>query len=203
MFHYISGTVAAMDHNLAVIDANGVGYALNTTSTSQVDLKVGESGKLFTYNVIREDCFDLYGFSTLGEKRCFELLISVSGVGPKAALAILSSTTPEGLAMSILAEDEKTIMVAQGVGKKIAQRVILELKDKMGKNAPAFSGGGVKLPAGAVPGGSNRVMDATAALAVLGYSQGEISLALRDIDIEAHEVEQIIKLALKNMGPII
>jgi len=202
MFHYISGTVAAMDHNLAVIDANGVGYALNTTSTSQADLKVGESGKLYTYNVIREDCFDLYGFSTLGEKRCFELLISVSGVGPKAALAILSSSTPEGLAMSILAEDEKTIMVAQGVGKKIAQRVILELKDKMGKNAPAFAGGGVKLPAGAVPGGSNRVMDATAALAVLGYSQGEIALALRDIDIEAHQVEQIIKLALKNMGPI-
>ncbi|MCL2827611.1 MAG: Holliday junction branch migration protein RuvA [Oscillospiraceae bacterium] len=200
MFHYISGTVAAMDHNLAVIDANGVGYALSTTSTSQADLKVGEPGKLYTYNVIREDCFDLYGFSTLVEKRCFEQLISVSGVGPKAALAILSSTTPEGLAMSILAEDEKTIMVAQGVGKKIAQRVILELKDKMGKNAPAFVGGGVKLPAGAVPGGTNRVMDATAALAVLGYSQGEIALALRDIDVEGHQVEQIIKLALKKMG---
>jgi len=102
MFYYISGTVAALEAGLAVIDAGGVGYALHTTTTSQADLKIGEAGKLYTYNVIREDCFDLYGFATLGEKRCFELLIGVSGVGPKAALSILSSTTPEGLAMSRL-----------------------------------------------------------------------------------------------------
>jgi len=199
MFHYISGTVAALEANLAVIDAGGVGYALHTTRTSQADLKVGEAGKLFTYNVIREDCFDLFGFSTLGEKRCFELLLSVSGVGPKAALAILSATTPEGLAMSILTEDEKTLTMAPGIGKKIAQRVILELKDKMGKNAPVLSGG-AKLPVSAKAAGSDRLGDAVAALTVLGYTQGEISLALREIDVESHPLEQVIRLALKNLA---
>jgi len=199
MFHYISGTIAALDTNLAVIDVGGVGYALYTTSTSQADLNAGEPGKLFTYNVIREDCFDLYGFSTLGEKRCFELLISVSGVGPKAALSILSSTTPEGLAMAILAEDEKTITVAQGVGKKIAQRVILELKDKMGQNAPSIVGG-ARISAAPQTSGGDLLSDTVAALAVLGYSQGEISVALRDVDLEGQPLEQVIRLALKNMA---
>ncbi|MCL2568391.1 MAG: Holliday junction branch migration protein RuvA [Oscillospiraceae bacterium] len=199
MFYYISGKVTAMDANLAVIDANGVGYALHTTSTSQADLKMGESGKLFTYNVIREDCFDLYGFSTLGEKRCFELLLSVSGVGPKAALAILSSTTPEGLAMSILAEDEKALTMAQGIGKKIAQRVILELKDKMGKDAAGLSGG-VRLTKGAKAVGTDITSDAVAALMVLGYSQSEISVALRDIDLASQPLEQVIRLALRQLA---
>jgi len=198
MFHYINGTVTSMDTNLAVLDVGGVGYALHTTSTSQADLAMGEIGKLYVYNVIREDCFDLYGFSTLAEKRCFELLISVSGVGPKAAISILSSTTPEGLAMSILAEDEAALTVAQGIGKKIAQRVILELKDKMAKNAPVFSGGARLAPA-ARPGGTDVVGDAAAALAVLGYSAGEISFALRDIDIAGQTLEEVIRLALKNM----
>ena len=200
MFYYISGTVAGLDTNLAVIDANGVGYAIYTTTTSQADLNMGEVGKLFTYNVVREDCFDLYGFSTLGEKRCFELLISVSGVGPKAALSILSSSTPEGLAMSILAEDDKAIMVAQGIGKKIAQRVILELKDKMAKSAPVFTSGGVKLPAAVPQTGDNLLGDAVAALSVLGYSQGEISLALRDINLESLPLEEVIRQALKTMA---
>ena len=200
MFHYISGTVATLDVNLAVIDVSGLGYAIYTTTTSQADLTVGEMGKLFIYNVIREDCFDLYGFSTLGEKRCFELLISVSGVGPKAALSILSSTTPEGLAMSILAEDDKTIMVAQGIGKKIAQRVILELKDKMGKNVPTLAGA-VRLPSNSPQAtGGDPLGDAVAALTVLGYSQGEISLALREIDLAGQPLEQVIRLALQNMA---
>ena len=198
MFHYISGKVAAMDANLAVIDVGGLGYGIHTTTTSQADLTMGETGKLYIYNLVREDCFDLYGFSTPGEKRCFELLISVSGVGPKAAISILSSTTPEGLAMSILGEDEAALTVAQGIGKKIAQRVILELKDKMAKNAPAFSGG-VRFTPTTRPGGADLVGDAMAALAVLGYSQGEISFALRDIDIEGQPLEQIIRLALKSM----
>jgi len=183
-----------------VIDASGVGYAVYTTTTSQADLTGGETGKLFIYNVIREDCFDLYGFSTLGEKRCFELLISVSGVGPKAALSILSSTTPEGLAMSILAEDDKTIMVAQGIGKKIAQRVILELKDKMGKSAPVFAGAARVPSGGAKAMAGDLLSDAVAALTVLGYSQGEISVALRDVDLEGQPLEQVIRLALKSMA---
>jgi len=200
MFHYISGKVAALDTNLAVIDAGGVGYALYTTSTSQADLTIGESGKLFTYNVIREDCFDLYGFSTLGEKRCFEMLIGVSGVGPKAALSILSSSTPEGLAMSILAEDEKSIMVAQGIGKKIAQRVILELKDKMAKSTPVFDLGGVSMPAMPRTAQTDQGNDAMAALSVLGYSPAEISIALRGIEMDDLTVEEVIRRALKALA---
>jgi len=199
MFYYINGTVAILDANLAVIDVGGVGYAIHTTTTSQADLTVGQLGKLFVYNVIREDCFDLYGFSSAGEKRCFELLISVSGVGPKAALSILSSSTPEGLAMSILAEDDKAIMVAQGIGKKIAQRVILELKDKMGQSAPVFSGS-AKMPVSAQSAGDHLLGDAVAALSVLGYSQGEIAVALRDIDVAALPLQDVIRQALKTMA---
>ena len=202
MFYYISGTVVHMDANLSVIDTGGVGYALATTANSQADLTVGENGKLYTYNVIREDCFDLYGFSTLSEKRTFEMLLSVSGVGPKAALSILSANTPEQLAMAILAEDEKAITVAQGIGKKIAQRVILELKDKIAKDAPLLSSGGgaVRLPANAGEVGINVVSDATAALAVLGYASAEISYALRDVDLENLKLEEIIRQALKNLS---
>ena len=200
MFYYINGKVVLLDANLSVLDANGVGYALYTTSTSQADLTLGETGKLYVYNVIREDCFDLYGFSTMAEKRTFEMLIGVSGVGPKAALSILSASTPAHLAMSILADDEKAIMVAQGVGKKIAQRVILELKDKMSKNAPAFEGAAVRLPNTAQAAGVNIMNDASAALAVLGYSPAEISYALREIDLENTKLEEIIRQALKYLS---
>jgi len=199
MFYYINGKVVTMDGNLAVVDVSGVGYGIHTTSTSQADLTIGELGKLYIYNVIREDCFDLYGFSTLGEKRCFEMLIGVSGVGPKAALSILSSSTPESLAMSILAEDEKTIMVAQGIGKKIAQRVILELKDKMAKSAPAFASGGGAVAVSPQSGSVGLGSEAAAALAVLGYSPAEISYALRNVDVDSLSVEEVIRQALKSM----
>jgi len=200
MFYYINGKVVTMDGNLAVVDVSGVGYGIHTTSTSQADLTIGELGKLYIYNVIREDCFDLYGFSTLGEKRCFEMLIGVSGVGPKAALSILSSSTPESLAMSILAEDEKTIMVAQGIGKKIAQRVILELKDKMAKSAPAFASGGGAVAVSPQSGSVGLGSEAAAALAVLGYSPAEISYALRNVDVDSLSVEEVIRQALKSMA---
>jgi len=200
MFYYINGKVVTMDGNLAVVDVSGVGYGIHTTSTSQADLTIGELGKLYIYNVIREDCFDLYGFSTLGEKRCFEMLIGVSGVGPKAALSILSSSTPESLAMSILAEDEKAIMVAQGIGKKIAQRVILELKDKMAKSAPAFASGGGAVAVSPQSGSVGLGSEAAAALAVLGYSPAEISYALRNVDVDSLSVEEVIRQALKSMA---
>lgn len=198
MYHYISGTVAALDANLAVIDASGVGYALATTTTSQATLAIGKTGKLYVYSVIREDCFDLYGFATLGEKRCFELLLSVSGVGPKAALAILSCNTPADLAMRILTEDETAITAAQGVGKKLAQRVILELRDKMAKSAPELSVGKLS-SAKTAAGAATPATEAVAALAVLGYTQGEITLALRGVNVEGKSTQEVIRLALKNM----
>ena len=133
MFYHLAGTVSDIDINLAVVDCGGVGYAVNTTVNTLSKIKLNEKAKLYISEYIKEDSFELYGFATLSEKRCFDMLLTVSGIGPKAAQAILSAATPEGLAIAIMNGDEKAITVAQGVGKKIAQRVILELKDKVSK----------------------------------------------------------------------
>ena len=198
MFYYINGTVAEIQSMLAVVDCGGVGYALNTTVNTLASLKLGEKAKLYTYLNVREDCFELYGFATQSEKHCFELLIGVSGVGPKAALSILSANTPDALAMAILTENEKALMVAQGIGKKIAQRVILELKDKMSKQAPEYAKG-VPISAGIPQAPSSKAADAAAALAVLGYGGAEISAALKGIDADNLALEDIIKQALRKM----
>ena len=129
MFYYLDGTVAEILPGLAVIDCGGVGYACMTTNNTLSQLKKGEKKKLYTYLNVGESIFDLYGFATQNELNSFKLLLGVSGVGPKAALAILSANTPEGLAMAIVTEDAKSLTAAQGIGKKIAQRIILELKD--------------------------------------------------------------------------
>ena len=146
MFYYLKGTVAHMAPYLAVVDCGGVGYACRTTHNTLARLKVGESAKLYTHLYVREEIFELYGFATEEEKNCFLELIGVSGVGPKAALSILSSTSPEGLAMSIITGDEKALTVAPGIGKKIAQRIILELKDKLAKGQMT-AGGPTAVPA--------------------------------------------------------
>lgn len=199
MFYYLSGTVAHVAPYLAVIDCGGVGYACKTSSHTLSALSVGKAGKLYTYLNVREDAMDLYGFATESERNCFELLIGVSGVGPKAALSILSSNTPEGLAMSVITGDEKALTCAPGIGKKIAQRIILELKDKLAKGqtingaGESYSGTGVTV----IP--ENKTSEASAALAVLGYSNQEIAVALKGIDIESMTLEQVIKQALKKM----
>ena len=199
MYYYLSGTVAHIEPFLAVIDCGGVGYACRTTSFTLSRIKTGEKAKLYTYLSVREDAMDLYGFSSQEERRLFQLLTSVSGVGPKAALAVLSSSTPENLALSNITGDEKALTAAQGVGKKIAQRVILELKDKLAKGQSISAAGeNISGPAVTVIP-QNKLSEASAALAVLGYSQGEINTALKGIDIDAQPLEQIIRLALKNM----
>ena len=196
MYYYLSGTVAHIEPFLAVIDC---GDACRTTSFTLSRIKTGEKAKLYTYLSVREDAMDLYGFSSQEERRLFQLLTSVSGVGPKAALAVLSSSTPENLALSIITGDEKALTAAQGVGKKIAQRVILELKDKLAKGQSISAAGeNISGPAVTVIP-QNKLSEASAALAVLGYSQGEINTALKGIDIDAQPLEQIIRLALKNM----
>lgn len=198
MFYYVSGTVAHVEPYLAVIDCGGVGYACRTTNQTLSRLTVGQKGKLFTHLYVREELFELYGFATEDELNCFRLLIGVSGVGPKAALSILSATTPERLAMSIITGDEKALTVAQGIGKKIAQRIILELKDKLAKGQIAAKGesyGGTSVTV--IP--QNKSSEASAALAVLGYSPAEVAQALKGIDMENLELEQIVKQALKKM----
>ena len=196
MFYYLSGTVAHVEAYLAVIDCGGVGYACRTTAYTLSSLKKGDKGKLFTYLNVREGVMELYGFSTQEELNLFQQLISVSGVGPKAALSILSATTPANLAMSIITGDEKALTCAQGIGKKIAQRVILELKDKLSKGQTASMGGAAEAVT-VIP--ANKLSEASAALAVLGYSQGEINIALKGIDMDNQPLEQIIRQALKKL----
>lgn len=199
MFYYLNGTVAEIAAGLAVIDCGGVGYACATTNYTLSQLKKGERARLYTYLHVREDIFELYGFASQQELNSFKMLIGVSGVGPKAALAILSATTPQNLALSIVTEDEKALTAAQGIGKKIAQRIILELKDKLAKEQSSFTvqGGG----SGTVPKplGGSKSGEAAAALAVLGYGSQEISTALKGIDMDALPLEEIIRQALKKM----
>ena len=199
MFYYLSGTVAHVEPYLAVIDCGGVGYACRTTTYTLSGLKKGDKGKLYNYLNVREDAMELYGFATQEELNLFQQLISVSGVGPKAALSILSASTPANLALSIITGDEKALTCAQGIGKKIAQRVILELKDKLAKGQTVISGGGtVSAGPGLTVIPQNKLSEASAALAVLGYSQSEINIALKDVDME-QSLEQIIRQALKKM----
>ena len=198
MYYHLEGTIAELANGLAVIDCGGVGYELSVSLNTLSQLQVGEHIKLYVAASVKEDAFDLYGFTTKSEKRAFQLLISVSGVGPKAALSILSSSTPETLSMAILAGDEKALTVAPGIGKKIAQRVIYELKDKIAKESGAFvpvSSGNVQTTVQA----TDKLTDASAALSVLGYSAAEISAALHGVDLEPLNTEGIIKAALKNM----
>ena len=199
MFYYVSGPVADIEPGLAVIDCGGVGYACATTNYTLSRLKKGTPAKLYTYLNVREDAMELFGFADQSELRSFKLLISVSGVGPRAALAILSAVTPQQLALAVVAGDEKALTAANGIGKKIAQRVILELKDKLAKGqsfgtaGESYGGSGITV----IP--ENKLSEASAALAVLGYSQGEINLALKGLDLEGLTLEQIIKAALKKM----
>ena len=198
-FHYLSGTIAAIEQNLAVIDCGGVGFECATTAYTISQLKPGQVQKLYTSCNIREDAFEIYGFSTKEEKRCFELLLTVSGVGPKAALNILSATGPSGFQLAVASGDEKALTSAPGIGKKIAQRVILELKDKLAKEQTAaagesYGGSGVTV----IP--ENKASEAAAALAVLGYSRDEINTALRGIDMESQPLEQIIRTALRGLA---
>ena len=199
MFYYLNGFVAETGANLAVIDCGGVGYACATTNYTLAQLKKGEKAKLYTYLHVREEIFEIYGFASQGELNSFKMLIAVSGVGPKAALAILSSTTPDQLALAIVTGDEKALTAAPGIGKKIAQRIILELKDKLAKGqlnsgaGESYGGTGVTV----IP--ENKAGEASAALAVLGYSSSEITVALKGIDVENLKLEEIIKQALKRM----
>ncbi len=196
MFYYLNGTITLLDANLAVVDCGGVGYGCYTTGYTLYQLQVGKQQRLYTYCHIREDAFDIYGFSTKEELNHFNRLIGVSGVGPKAALAILSALTPSQFALAVMTGDEKTLTMAQGVGKKMAQRIILELKDKLSGDLPeAAAASGV--PAAVLSG--SKISEATAALASLGYSQSEIGQALKGVDVEKLSVEDIVRAGLRAM----
>ncbi len=197
MFYHLKGTITDIVPGMAVVECGGVGYGVYTSMYTLSQLRVGTEDKLYISESVREDAFDLYGFKTLSEKNCFDLMISVSGVGPKAAISILSSSTPDGIYMAVMSGNEKALTVAPGIGKKIAQRILLELKDKIGKEAAEISASSdFVIPAN--DGTQSKMADAAAALGVLGYSSSECAAALKGIDMEL-PLEEIIRTALRSM----
>ena len=196
MIYYVSGPVTVLEPGLAVIDCGGVGYGCRITAYTAGQLKLNQNARLYVTESIREDAFDLYGFISKDEQRCYELLTSVNGVGPKAAMAILSSGGPQNFTLAVMTGDEKMLTAAQGVGKKIAQRIILELKDKLGGSSMEldFSTGPASAP---VQTGNNAAL-AHAALQELGYSAAEINAALKGVDPKA-TTEEMVRYALQAM----
>ncbi len=194
MLYYVSGTVTVLEPGLAVVDCGGVGYGCRVTAYTAAQLKLNQPAKLFITESIREDAFDLFGFISREEQKCYELLTTVNGVGPKAAMAILSAG-PQNFTLAVMTGDEKLLTAAQGIGKKIAQRIILELKDKIGGgfDTPDFSGA---VPAAPVQSGNLSL--ATSALQELGYSPAEVAMALKGADPNA-DAQDLIRFALKAM----
>ena len=196
MLYYVTGEVTVLEPGLAVIDCGGVGYGCRITAYTAGQLKMNQKARLYITESIREDAYDLYGFVSREEQHCYELLTSVNGVGPKAAMSVLSSGGPQNFAMAVMTGDEKMLTAAPGIGKKTAQRIILELKDKLGGDTMEldFSTG----PAAAVPQNGGSLSLAQAALQELGYSPAEIGAALKGADPKM-TTEELVRHALRAM----
>ena len=202
MYYHIEGILSYKDANLAVVDCNGVGYKLNISYTTYSRLpETGKQVKLFTHLVVKDDALDLLGFGDLSEKNAFLMLISISGVGVKVATSVLSVLTPERFAFAVASGDYKEISTAHGVSAKTAQKIILELKDKIDKEniASAKSGRTESQYTDSMPAAGNIRGDATVALMALGYARNEANDALKGVDM-TKPLEEIIKLAFKNLA---
>ena len=200
MFYYLYGTLEINDAGICVIDCGGVGYKL-TTSLITCELlreKVGQKVKLFTYLAVREDGVELFGFESNEERECFNKLITVSGVGPKAAMSILSIMTPDNFALAVCTEDAKAISKASGIGGKTAARIILELKDKLSVDMGAATVKGAARATVAMPMSGN-FTEATEALMVLGYDKNSVAGALSGLDPKT-DVGELIRAALKKLS---
>ena len=209
MFYYLSGTLALAAPGLAVVDVGGVGYKLTISENTYAALPrrgltdaAAPGVKLYTYMAVREDDIELFGFASEAELSSFRMLLGVSGVGPKAAMAILSILTPEKFALAVCMEDRKAIAKASGIGPKTAARIVLELKDKLQKQFAADAG---DLPDAeeaefvVATGGKGKLAEAQDALLVLGYTRQEAVHVLKSIPVDQMSVEDIIKEALKKM----
>ena len=199
MFYYLNGTLTYLDHNTSVIDCGGVGYKLTVslnTSTS-ISSKINSTIKLYTHLAVREDGIEMFGFGSKEERECFNHLTGVSGVGPKVAMSVLSTMTPDALALAICTEDVKAIAKAPGLGPKSAARIILELKDKISKDLMSSGSDKINTPLTKSPMKGN-FSEACEALAVLGYDKNTILTVLKDVDPSA-EVGEIIKMALRKL----
>lgn len=203
MYYYLNGELTYRDLSTCVIDCGGVGYKLTVSMLTSEALmtKLGKQVKLFTHLAVREDGIELFGFGSYEEKECFNRLTSVSGIGPKAAMSILSTMTPEKLAVAICTDDKKAIAKAPGIGAKSAARIILELKDKMSIEAFGVADVSAENNSSASVFVTNSAFsEAVEALIVLGYDKGTIMAALKKIDPSVSDISEIIKQALKHLA---
>lgn len=200
MYYYLNGELAVCEGGLAVVDCGGVGYKLTISMITSQNIanKVGQKIKLFTHLAVREDGMELFGFGSNEERACFNLLIGVSGVGPKAAISILSMMTPDRFSLAVATEDTKFISKTPGIGPKTAARIVLELKDKISKDTMTSSPTLSASTAKAQPTSKN-LAEATEALMVLGYDKNTVLSVIKDID-PTTEVGNIIKAALKKLS---
>ena len=201
MLYYLIGTVSEIGQNSIILEVGGIGFQVNTSLQAISDVKTGSQVKLYISESIGENNYDLYGFSEQREKRFFELLVSISGVGPKAAISVLSVMNTDELVHAVMTDDIKALTAAPGIGKKIAQRILLELRDKLGAELPNLDSSisdSVKQP-GKLPSENQAIFDAMAGLSVLGYSSAEVSAIIRRSDWTGMTAEQIIREVLKNM----
>ena len=201
MLYYLIGTVSEIGQNSIILEVGGIGFQVNTSLQTISDVKTGSQVKLYISESIGENNYDLYGFSEQREKRFFELLVSISGVGPKAAISVLSVMNTDELVHAVMTDDIKALTAAPGIGKKIAQRILLELRDKLGAELPNLASSisdSIKQP-GKLPSENQAIFDAMAGLSVLGYSSAEVSAIIRRSDWTGMTAEQIIREVLKNM----
>lgn len=198
MIYSLTGKVALSSPDLIVIECGGVGYACKSTLYTLEQIQGKDTATLYTYMAVREDAIDLFGFATQEELECFKLLTSVSGVGSKFALAILSSLMPDQIALAIASVDTAAFTKVKGVGNKIAQRICMELKDKIAKEY-AFIGQKSGVDFGAVTNASSNSTEAIQALVVLGYSQSEAASAISQLD-GSLPVDELIRGALKTLS---
>lgn len=201
MFYYIRGELVLIDSGFCVIDAGGVGYKLTITSRTSENLTRDPSKRrdvtLYTHFAVREDAVELFGFLTLEELNVFRLLISVSGIGPKAAISVLSYMSPEKLALAVSSDDKKAIAKAPNIGPKTAARIILELKDKFRAETSAIADDSSTDSEQELEAGNRH--SAIEALRVLGFKRADASAALNGIDTDALDLEDVIRLALKKL----
>ncbi len=199
MYAYLKGTLEVKTKGYIVIEVNGIGYKVFMSETAIETLgEIGQTIKVYTYLKVKEDEMSLYGFNTNEELRMFELLLSVSGIGAKSAIGILSNISPSAFALAVISNDVAKIKALPGIGPKGAQRIILELKDKIKKEENVEEESSIKLEN--VEENNEKISEAISALQVLGYSKKEIEKALENIEKETLSVEEIIKIGLKNLA---
>jgi Holliday junction DNA helicase RuvA len=203
---YVNGILENLEEGNAVIDVNGIGYNVNISGSTMDRMPgIGEMVKLYTYTNVKEDAFTLFGFLSRDELNLFKMLITVNGIGPKGGLSILSVMTPDDLRFAIMAGDSKSLAKAPGIGKKTAERIALELRDKLKVSEDELLGGGSTVSGDSITSeGENSARDeAVAALVALGYNSADAMKAVRKVlasdKAAGEDTEKLLKLALKEM----